>query len=68
LHISVGSVARLGLPGAVGGRRDVVCMCEGWYDCVQPGWCRPVGRGFVGSECEALPGVAYPESETTAAP
>ena len=38
----------------------MVRMCGGWCDCVRPGWCRPVGQGFVESGCEALPGVAYP--------
>jgi len=58
----IGSIARLGLPGARDRGRpgDVVRMCERWCDSVRPGWCRPVGRGFMESECEALPGVAYP--------
>jgi len=35
---------------------------------MQPGWCQPVRQEFMVNECEALPGVAYPESGTTAAP
>jgi len=43
-------------------KEDVVRMCE-----KQPGWCQPVRQEFMENECEALPGVAYPESGTTAA-
>jgi len=35
---------------------------------MQPGWCQPVRLEFMENECEALPGVAYLESGTTAAP
>ena len=28
---------------------------------MQPGWCQPVRQEFMENECEALPGVAYPE-------
>ena len=53
---------QLGLPGTGSweAKEDVVCMCEKWYDYMQPGWCQPVRQEFMENECEALPGVAYP--------
>ena len=65
----INSITRLGLPGT----RDRGRPRKTWSACVrndmtmQPGWCQPVRQEFMENECEALPGVAYPESGTTAA-
>ena len=60
----VGSIARLGLPGAGDrggpGKTWSACVIYDAYDYMQPGWCQPIRQAFMENECEALPGVAYP--------